>query len=217
MTKNQKAVLTSLVLDTSYLIVDGNGNYFNNKIGPFFSFDSWKAGPNYYVILSKAQIDQIREHGLKTFNSPMFLNQGGKVEPDTPITDLDDILSVGMEKGDVYKADTAASLAQKIGVENIDAALAKAGLSKTDEYYAIKGASYVYSTCGGLDIDENMNVLRTDGTPIRNLFAVGNDSIGVLLESKKAYVTYGGAAHGWALTSGQIAGTKAAEVAEKEL
>ena len=41
---------------------------------------------------------------------------------------------------------------------------------------------------------------------IGNLYAVGNDSCGVLYTDKKPYVTYGGAALGWAYTSGRLAG-----------
>ena len=76
--------------------------------------------------------------------------------------------------------------------------------------YCIIGAAYVYSSCGGLDVDTNMNLLTTEGTPIENVYVVGNDSLGVLNESNKAYVTYGGAAQGWALTSGRLAGANAA-------
>lgn len=43
-----------------------------------------------------------------------------------------------------------------------------------------------------------MQVLAADGeTVIGNLYAVGNDSCGVLYTDKKPYVTYGGAALGW--------------------
>jgi len=84
------------------------------------------------------------------------------------------------------------------------------GGKKDGAYVAVKGASYAYSTCGGLDINETMNVLREDGTAVENLYAVGTDSMGVLFCSGKAYVTYGAAAHGWCWTSGQIAGQQAA-------
>ena len=78
-------------------------------------------------------------------------------------------------------------------------------------YYAVTGAPYCYSTCGGLDIDTNFNVLLADGkTPIKNLYAVGTDSIGVLFTEKKPYVTFGGAAQGWAYTSGYLCGEIAA-------
>jgi len=73
-------------------------------------------------------------------------------------------------------------------------------------YYAIKIAAYCYSTCGGLDVDTQMRVLDTDGQPIAGLYSVGNDSMGVLFSEKKPYVTFGGAANGWALTSGYTCG-----------
>ncbi|MDO4549568.1 MAG: FAD-binding protein, partial [Clostridia bacterium] len=78
-------------------------------------------------------------------------------------------------------------------------------------YYAMIGAPYCYTTCGGLDINAEFQVLRTDGeTPIEGLYAVGTDSMGVLFSEKKAYVTFGGAANGWALTSGKLCGDKIA-------
>ncbi len=43
-------------------------------------------------------------------------------------------------------------------------------------------------------------------TSIQGLYAVGTDSIGVLLTEQKEYVKYGGAAQGWAFTSGKEAG-----------
>ncbi len=59
---------------------------------------------------------------------------------------------------------------------------------------------------------KNFNVLKTDGSVINNLYAVGQDSMGVLFTNKNAYVTYGGAAQGYVLTSGRLAGEKAAEL-----
>mgnify|MGYP002768326153 FL=1 len=81
---------------------------------------------------------------------------------------------------------------------------------------AIKGAAYVYSTTGGVEVDTNINLVKEDGTPVENVYVVGNDSLGVLNESNKAYVTYGGCAQGWALTSGRLAGRNAAELAKAE-
>lgn len=65
-------------------------------------------------------------------------------------------------------------------------------------------------TGGGLDVDTDMHLLKEDGTPVENVYIVGNDSLGTLNESNKAYVTYGGCAQGWALTSGRLAGANAA-------
>lgn len=206
LTKDQKAILTSLVLDTTKPIVSADGTSVNDKIGMFIAFDVWQAGPTYYVIYTQEQMDAIKANGLEMANTPMFMAQGGTVEAGVPVTDLDTILSVGETYGDVFKADSLEALAEQLNMPNLTASVE----AKEGAYYAVKGASYVYSTCGGLDIDENLNVLRKDGTAVTNLFAVGNDSIGVLLESGKAYVTYGGAAAGWALTSGRLAGATAA-------
>ena len=210
LTADQKAVLTSLVLDTTKPIVSADGTSVNDKIGMFIAFDVWQAGPTYYVIYTQEQMDAIKASGLEAFNAPMFMAQGGSAEAGVPVEDLDTILSVGEAYGDVFKADSLEALAKQLDMPNLTASVEAAD----GPVYAVKGASYVYSTCGGLDIDENLNVLRQDGTPVTNLFAVGNDSIGVLLESGKAYVTYGGAAAGWALTSGRLAGAAAAAQAK---
>lgn len=87
----------------------------------------------------------------------------------------------------------------------------KKGIGEEGPFYAVKGASWCYSTAGGLDVDAQMRVLKEDGaTPIQGLYAVGTDTIGVLLTEKKEYVKYGGAAQGWAFTSGREAGANAA-------
>jgi succinate dehydrogenase/fumarate reductase flavoprotein subunit len=80
-------------------------------------------------------------------------------------------------------------------------------------YTAILGAGYYYGTGGGLDVDTDMQVLNTSKEKIPGLYAVGQDSMGVLFNAKKAYVGYGAAAQGWAITSGRIAGAKAAAAA----
>jgi fumarate reductase flavoprotein subunit len=81
-------------------------------------------------------------------------------------------------------------------------------------YTAILGAGYYYGTCGGLDIDGDMQVLNnTNHEKIPGLYAVGQDSMGVLFNKKKAYVGYGAAAQGWAITSGRLAGANAAAYA----
>ena len=191
-------------------MVGADGTAYNDQIGMFFAFDVWKAGPVYYVIYAQEDIDGFRENGLTAANAPMFLGQGGTVEAGVPVADIDTILEVGERYGDVVRADSLEALAQKLGMEKLTASVEAMGGVKDGAYVAVKGASYVYSTCGGLDVNETMNVLREDGTAVDNLYAVGTDSMGVLFCSNKAYVTYGAAAHGWCWTSGRIAGEQAA-------
>ena len=83
-------------------------------------------------------------------------------------------------------------------------------------YYAFVGASYIYSIVGGLDVDTNIQVLDTDGNTIDGFYAVGTDSLGVLFSEQREYVTYGGAAQGWAYTSGRLAGVHAAQAAAEK-
>lgn len=212
LTADQKAVLTSLALDNTYPVVGEDGVKINDQIGMFFSFDVWAAGPTYYVIYSEQEMNGFRENGLVNANRPMFMAQGGDVEAGVSVADLDTILSVGETYGDVIKADSLAALAEKLELEELTANVEDQG----GAYFAIRGASYVYSTCGGLEVDVNLNVVDEDGSPVPGLYAVGNDSLGVLLASGKAYVTYGGAAAGWALTSGRLAGAHAAAYAKGE-
>ena len=102
-------------------------------------------------------------------------------------------------------------LAAQIGC---DAAVLSETLGGVEtSYYAVPCTSWCYGTVGGLDVDINMNVLREDGTPIENLFAVGQDSEGVCNVDGKAYTPWGGQAQSWTFVSGKIAGTAAAAYA----
>ena len=81
-------------------------------------------------------------------------------------------------------------------------------------FYALKGYSAAFATNGGLDINENFEVLQDDGeTVIGGLWACGCDASGVMYSEKKPYVTYGGAAIGFAYTSGRLAGSYAVDYA----
>lgn len=93
-----------------------------------------------------------------------------------------------------------------------EAKLTKMLGDKDKEYYLFKANRYAYAICGGLDVDKNMNVLRKDRTPIKNIFAVGQDSEGVENKSGQAYTSWGGQAQAWTFVSGKIAGENAAKL-----
>lgn len=205
---DEKAILTSLLLDTSAVMVDSSGNLFNEKAGKNLAFNAWLAGKEFYTIYSAEEITKMKTSGMSTFNKPTFLSQGGNYEPNTPIPNIESILAIGEKYDNVITAESISELGDKLGIK-----LAISDVhGKTDgKFYAIKGAAYAYSTSGGLDVDTNFNVLTADQKPIPNVYAVGNDSMGVLFASGKACVTYGGAAQGYALTSGRLAGYYAAQ------
>ncbi len=205
---NDKSILTSLVLDLNYQMIDSKGDSFDgNYNGLGIAFNAWEAGANYYVLINEEEYNAIKTNGLISFNAPMFFNQGGEYVEGTPVANLDDIMEMGKAFNDVIVADSLEDLGSKLGIK---INLSDVHGQTSGKIYCIKGAAYVYSTCGGLDIDTNINLLLEDGTPVENVYIVGNDSLGTLNESNKAYVTSGGAAQGWALTSGRLAGANAA-------
>lgn len=105
-----------------------------------------------------------------------------------------------------YNAACAAGVDEEFGknAENLDP------LAGEGPFYAIKMANYPYSTCAALDVNTNLEVLKTDGSVMSGLYAAGLDASGVLYSEKKPYVTYGGVDQGFAFTSGRLAGIHAA-------
>ena len=211
------------------LAVAVNGKRFTSETG-IAMLDPWIAGPRYFSIWSTEQINGIVESGLKTdVVGPAvgFLGHRGSIPSGVALPEAFDVLDDAIERGYVYKADTIEELAAMIGLDpatlaetvsayngycetGVDAEFGKdaALLTKVGEgpYYALAMASYSYNTCAGLDVNENMQVLDTNGQVMEGLFCVGSDSAGVLFSEKKPYVTFGGANNGWALTSAYVGG-----------
>ena len=224
LTADQKAILTALCLTTDMPMVTTGGEAWGNSnqsgtvdedvsVEIVFAPDFM-----YYNIFTQADIDKIRTEGLSEAQAKAtsrFMDQGGTLpEAGTPVEDIDVILSVGEAYKDVIKAGSIAELAEKIGCSADVLSETLGGVETT--YYAIPCTSWSYGTVGGLDVDVNMNVLREDGTPIENLFAVGQDSEGVGNIDGKAYTPWGGQAQSWTFVSGQIAGASAAAVAKAD-
>lgn len=214
------------------LQVGMTGARFSNEAG---TFQSWKSGPQYYTIWSDDYFQSVKTNGLPGAGFGDDLTAQGGIDGGKPIPEVYDIIDLCVAKGIAYKADTLEELAKALGadpavladnVTRYNAAVA-AGEDKefgksadhltmtiADQgpYYAFVGASYIYSTVGGLDVNTKLQVLGSDNaTPINGLYATGTDSLGVLFSEQKEYVTYGGAAQGWAYTSGRIAGKAAVE------
>jgi len=230
----------NMVIAANSLAVDAKGERFTSEMGVGM-LDPWKAGPKYYSIWSNDQVRKIKEEGFRISSEgpgTAYLGHQTTIPAMTPLPNTYEVLDAAISAGFVYKADTLEDLAKLINVspETLEGTISKYnGYCDTGKdlafnkptkfldkigagpYYAVVGAPYCYSTCGGLNIDRNFNVLQSDGkTPVNGLYAVGTDSMGVLFTEKKPYVTFGGAALGWAFTSGYLAGeTVAKEVLGK--
>ena len=218
--------------------VDKNGERFAAETG-LGMLDPWIAGPAFFSIWSDTQINKVAEEGFVAMSGLAgYFGAGSAVANGVPIPNTDAVLEAAVEAGLMVKADSVEGLAEQLGMDpaalantvetyngycetGVDEQFGKPAelLNKVegDTYYAVKMYSYAYGSCGGLDINEHFQVLKTDGeTVINGLSAVGTDSMGVLFTDKKPYVTYGGVNNSWGLTSGMLVGREIAEAAATE-
>jgi fumarate reductase flavoprotein subunit len=228
-----------LGISADAILVNKEGSRFCDEsiVGRFASepsMDSWcgsAAGQYYYAIYSKDQLDVIAKVGLN--NIPRwegYCSQGG-VPKDIPIPVVYDCLDICVEEGMAWKGRSLHDLATQLGMEpdslvntvNSYNSFCVAGVDEqfgkpskfltgvgSGPYYAIKIMCVSFATSGGLDVDTQIRVLKSDHkTPIYGLYAIGNDSLGVLLNRERNYIGFGGVAQGWLTTSGRLAGINA--------
>ena len=178
--------------------VDNSGSWYSLPQGA--PIPAGKAIPNIWDII---------EWGVKTGNvkrAPSIADLAGLLGVDaaTLAQTVDSYNACVTNQADTEWNKPASFLATKI----------TANPKAAGGYTAILGAGYHYGTTAGLDVDVNMQVLAAGSTvprtPINGLYAVGQESMGVLFHPERAYATYGGVAQGWAITSGRIAGERAA-------
>lgn len=229
----------NMAISSNTLAVGADGKRFTSETA-LSMFNPWISGPHFYSIWGNEQIQDLISNGFDEVPygpSTNYLGYGSSIPAGVPLPETEEILQAAIDAGYVYKADTIAELAEKMGFDpevleatveeynsycatGVDEAFGKdaqyLAAVEGGPYYGIVGSSYCYSTCGGLDINTDFQVLLADGeTPMGGLYAVGTDSMGVLFSEAKAYVTYGGAAQGWAYTSGRLAGQVVAEAVKE--
>ena len=247
---SHQKTLDAIVDSTDVLHVDETGKRFcQADRTEDITENAYKAGDYFWSIITDEYISDIKENGLNQVyvmlnvqddSMPISAMMDPSVEiPEEsakyilqagdPITDIDEIISIGEEMGIVVEADSVEELGEKMNASNLKETVENYNqyvqngsdpeFNKDSEnlkeisgtkYYAIKGTGYCYSTCGGLNVNGNIEVLDANGEVIPGLYAVGTDSMGVLLSETTGYIDYGGIDHGWCLTSGRIAGENAA-------
>lgn len=202
------------------------------------SWPCYESGNYYYTILSEDVLKIIAEEGFNHIHKWEGYCAQGDIPPEMPVPEVYEGLDYSIEEGMAWKAETLADLAGQIGVDasaleaTIDEynALCDKGEDSaygkdpdylvkftSGPYYAIQVFNTSFSTCGGLDVDTQIRVLKDDNkTPINGLYAIGVDSMGVLLNPNRNYVGFGGVAQGWLWTSGRLAGSNAAEYVNTE-
>lgn len=195
------------------------------------SFPHWRGGAKYYSIVSDEILSKLAAEGFATTTWDGYNNQG-ILPKETPVPEVYEAMDFAVEDGVAFKADSVEELAGMIG---IDAAALKATVDAYNKdaetgsdaefgkapeflqklgsapFYAIELHNATFGTCGGLDVDASMRVLKDDHTtPIDGLYAIGNDSLGVIHNPNRHYCGFGGVAQGWLWTGGRIAGEHAA-------
>lgn len=226
---------SALSVAADALAVNRNGERFINEEG-FARHEAIKAGPEYYTIWSQGQLDKYKTAGFDYADpgpSMGYVGCQSTIPLGVPLTQIDKVMEAGIATGYIAKADTVEDLARCIGMDpatlknTVDAYNECCATGKDNTFgkdpqyldaleegpfYSVLGCAFYYTTAGALDVNESMQVLDADGrTPIKGLYAVGTDSMGVLMTEKEQYLDYGGAASGWAFTSGRLAGKSIAE------
>ena len=134
------------------LVVDGAGNTFSDRFVDDYAAVACLAAQQdpdatYYAIYSNAEIDE---------------------------NDLRDSIEAQVMAGVTDVVETFEDVVSTYGLTNLEAS-AQANELATDDgpYYVTDWYPTLYSTYGGLDLDENAHVLTTAGAPIAGLYAVG--------------------------------------------
>ena len=221
LTADQKAILSAIATTSDAKEIDETGKLLSSTDESGTTNSeltvgiAYAPGFHYYNVYTQDEIDAIKTSGLSETTAAVSifgLGQGGTVPAaGTPVTDIEDIIKVAKETENAWSG-TPAELAEQLGMDEktLTASLGDANTT----YYVFECCGYSYGTVGSLDVDVNMNVLKEDGTPIANLFAVGQDSEGVANKDGKAYSPWGGQAQSWTFVSGKIAGEASAKLAK---
>lgn len=220
------------------LYVGPNGNRLYNEYNISSSIGNepnqyYWAGATYFVILDESRVAQVYNEGFPEGTKwRQYTSQGG-LPTSVPQPLTYEVMDTAIKMGLVFKADTIEELAEAFGA---DPATFRATFDRYNElcakgvdedfgkdpslmveygegpYYAVQAYPYPYGSCGGLDVDTQIRVLKEDHeTPIYGLYACGGDSIGVIMNNEKNYNGLGGPANGWTYLSGYLAGESVAQ------
>jgi fumarate reductase flavoprotein subunit len=141
-----------------------------------------------------------------------------------PMSDAVEVVKKAIEKGQVHKFDTVGELAKFIGVDGQtlqrtldkyndacatgkDVEFGKPASMlqpvKTAPYYVAELLPTMFTTIGGLRVDEYFRVTNTEGKPIPGLYALGNDASSIYGHDYDVGIM-SGSQQGWSATGGRL-------------
>lgn len=214
-----------------WLKVNSNGERFFNESGTYEGIlhaDEFNKDHCHYTIFDSDWTTYVQE--FKTHGCSRMTAFPNGADPNIPYQVVDAGMLPGLvENGYVFKCDTLAELAEKLGLpaDKLEATVARynelydkgvdedfgkethrMSAVRTAPFYGAKNTGYVLCTMDGIQIDLNMNAVDTNNDPIPGLYVVGNDSGGYFSGTYPNLST--GAACGRTVTFGRRAGRIAA-------
>lgn len=218
------------------LLVNGNGDrFFNEEImasEPLSGAESTLRQGKYYAVMDEAYYNSVCEKGIwETLGAPANWIAGERnLSPQAPesrahvkvLSEAKNQLQEAIDQGWAYKADSIAELAEKFGLENLEATVATyneaCATGVDNEFYKdatfltpiSEGPFYVFEyepsawcTLGGVKVDDSLRAVNADNEPIHGLYVAGIDA-GSLFSAP--YYDNEGSALGLSLGSGTLAG-----------
>lgn len=214
-----------------FLKVNSKGERFFNESGTYEGIlhaDEFNKDHCHYTIFDSDWTTYIQE--FKTHGCSRMFPFPNNADPNIPYQAVESGMLPGLvENGFVFKCDTIAELAEKLGLpadtleatverynelydkgvdEDFGKEAHRMSAIRTAPFYGAKNTGYILCTMDGIQIDLNMNAVDTNNDPIPGLYVVGNDSGGYFSGTYPNLST--GAACGRTVTFGRRAGRIAA-------
>ena len=200
------------------------------------SNSAFAQGEYFYAIISKEMAENLQASGASFYGVDTTVNY----EPTIPLFSLDEgwegfieALDDGVANGIVFEGETAAELAENMGVNaaNLEATIAAYNescetgvdqiLGKDSKYltslgeggyYAVKARPMSLGAIGGVLVNSNLQVIKEDGTVINGLYSAGAD---VAEFYNNSYPLIEGVTLGAAFNGGRMIGAASAAYAQQ--
>lgn len=193
--------------------------FYNEANGGDFTITSnaMKAQQRVFSILDQSLLEYIHDKAV-------MVGFADAVPTGKPMRDAYKAVDEGIKNRQVHKFDTVGQLAKFIGCEvkrlqeTLDKYNKACAIGKDEEFgmpasflHPMKRAPFyiaelqlaMYTTIGGLHVDEYLRVINTKGEPISGLFALGNDASSIYGTDYDVGIL-SGSQQGWCATGGRL-------------
>lgn len=194
--------------------------FMNEQMATDFSIvsNSVLAQTTAYSVIDHGFLEHVENEAL-----PFGLDSVG-YHTGEPLPGVIDAVEQGVADGKVFKADTYGELAQAMGLDEdtftntveeyngyahdgsdpvFNCPATSMWALDNGPFYAAEIMPSIFTTVGGLRVDEQWRALRPDATPIEGLYALGNDASSQVGHDYDVGVM-SGSQQGWCATGGRL-------------